>query len=92
MTRRWMITYDISDDRIRRRVWKILSDHGERVQFSVFECALTSGQKRRLQLRLAALIESDDSIRWYPLCTWCTKKIVIQGQGDMTVFPDYYLL
>ncbi|RWX42825.1 CRISPR-associated protein Cas2 [Candidatus Electrothrix aarhusensis] len=87
-----MITYDISDDRIRRQVWKILTDHGERVQYSVFECELTPDEKRRLRLRLAGLIASDDSVRWYPLCTWCAKKIVIQGQGDSAVFPDYYLL
>ena len=92
MSRRWMITYDISNDRIRTKVHNILRNCGTRVQYSVFECDLTLEEKRRLRQRLADLIASDDSVRWYPLCTWCSKKIVIQGQGDMTVFPDYYLL
>jgi CRISPR-associated protein Cas2 len=87
-----MVTYDISNDRIRTEVHKILRNCGTRVQYSVFECELTLGEKTTLRRRLADLIESDDSIRWYPLCAWCTERIVIQGQGVKTVFPDYYLL
>lgn len=40
-----MITYDISDDRIRYRVAKILENHGSRVQYSVFECRLREQER-----------------------------------------------
>lgn len=40
MRRRYLITYDISDDKRRNRVFKTLRDRGDHVQFSVFLCEL----------------------------------------------------
>jgi len=87
-----MVAYDISDDTIRRQVRKTLTDHGTRVQYSVFECFLVGREKLALQARLTDLIEQGDSIRWYPLCAWCREKIIRQGQGLETQNPEYYLL
>lgn len=87
-----MIAYDISDDRIRGKVRKILTNHGTRVQYSIFECYLAGLEKKGLQTELAGLIEQDDSIRWYPLCVWCREKIILQGQGTRTENPGFYLL
>ncbi len=87
-----MITYDISDDRIRRETRKILYNHGSRVQYSVFECKLTGNELTNLQQQLSGLIEKGDSIRWYPFCAWCREKIVCQGVATQTVFKDYFLL
>lgn len=92
MSRLWMIAYDISNDRIRREVRNILKNHGTRVQYSVFECFLRSREKVELQSQLTGLIERSDSIRWYPLCSWCREKIIRQGQGVDAKFPEYYLL
>ncbi len=38
-----VISYDISDDRIRTLVSNILADYGARVQYSVFECRIDTG-------------------------------------------------
>jgi len=38
--RRYLVTYDISDDKRRDRVFKALRDRGDHVQFSVFLCEL----------------------------------------------------
>ena len=92
MSRMWMIAYDISDDRIRYRVAKILENHGTRVQYSVFECSLREQEGRLLREQLLDLLEQGDSLRWYPLCVWCRKRIVRQGCGEETQFEDYYLL
>jgi len=92
MSRLWMVAYDISDDRIRRKVRRALSNHGTRVQYSIFECFLVNQEKHDLQARLAGLIEKGDSIRWYPLCKWCRGRIVRQGPGRETHNPEYYLL
>lgn len=92
MSRMWMITYDISEDRIRYRVAKILKNYGTRVQYSVFECRLRERERNRLREQLLALLEQGDSLRWYPLCAWCRKRIVRQGCGKETTFEDYYLL
>ena len=37
---RTLVSYDISDDKRRRKVCKILEGYGYRVQYSVFECDL----------------------------------------------------
>lgn len=87
-----MIAYDISDDRIRYRVAKILENHGSRVQYSVFECRLREQERDRLHEQLIELLDQGDSLRWYPLCAWCRKRIVRQGCGEETQFEDYYLL
>ncbi|MCI5132186.1 MAG: CRISPR-associated endonuclease Cas2, partial [Candidatus Electrothrix sp. EH2] len=81
-----------SDDRIRYRVAKILGNYGTRVQYSVFECKLREREKNRLREQLLALLEQGDSLRWYPLCAWCRKRIARQGCRKETKFEDYYLL
>ncbi|MCI5167833.1 MAG: CRISPR-associated endonuclease Cas2 [Candidatus Electrothrix sp. GM3_4] len=88
----WMIAYDISEDRIRYRVAKILENYGTRVQYSVFECRLREQEGRLLREQLLDLLEQGDSLRWYPLCVWCRNRIVRQGCGEETQFEDYYLL
>lgn len=77
-----MVAYDIGDDRRRRKVHGILKDYGKRVQFSVFECRLSSRQLASLRRRLAMeLLEDGDSVRWYPLCSWCSEAVSFQGAG-----------
>lgn len=92
MSRMWMVAYDISNDRIRQEVREILYDYGTRVQYSMFECTLVDQEKTAVQEELAALIEKSDSIRWYPLCSWCKGKMVIQGKGSRTDDGDFYLV
>ncbi len=85
----WMIAYDITDDRIRRRVERRLLDHGERVQWSVFECALDGSTLARLRTDLARLIDHErDSIRYYPVCRWCETRLDWIGQGRRLDDPD----
>lgn len=40
MRRRYLVTYDIADDKRRDHVFKTLRDRGDHVQFSVFLCEL----------------------------------------------------
>ncbi len=40
--RRYLIAYDISDDRRLRRVCKVMEEFGERIQYSVFICDLSA--------------------------------------------------
>ena len=42
MRRRFLITYDISDDKRRNNVFKALRDCGDHVQYSVFICPTTA--------------------------------------------------
>jgi CRISPR-associated protein Cas2 len=85
-----VITYDISEDKRRTKIHKILSSYGQWMQFSVFECNLTATQYTKLRNRLNKLIKSDlDSIRFYFLCECCQQKVErIGGEEvrDETVF------
>ena len=45
---RIVVSYDVSDDRRRRKVAKIMEGYGYRVQYSVFECDLDADQMRTL--------------------------------------------
>ncbi len=92
MTRLWLITYDISDNRQRQAVHELLKDYGRRVQYSVFECHLTDRQFRLLRARLLKEIDSSDSVRWYPLCVWCQETVFFQGVGTLPDDEDFFLL
>ncbi len=79
-----VICFDISDDRIRYRVAKVLKGVGYRVQKSVFECpSVTEKQFLKLQERFEALIDHEqDSVRYYILCGNCVKAVEWTGPGD----------
>lgn len=67
-----LVTYDVSMDqngqKRLRHVAKICKDHGQRVQYSVFECDLDPAQWIFVKDRLMAAIDPDiDSLRFYYL-------------------------
>ncbi len=79
-----LVCFDVSDDRDRYRLVKVLKGFGERVQKSVFECAkLTESQFLRLQSQLDAVIDhTTDSVRYYHLCERCLDKVEWSGMGE----------
>ena len=51
-----------------RRIAKTCQNHGQRVQFSVFECEVTPGDWVKLRARLLEeMSEEKDSLRFYVL-------------------------
>lgn len=52
---RYVIAYDISNQRERNRVSRILTGYGFRVQKSVFECSLSASGKARMEAELEQL-------------------------------------
>lgn len=59
---RFIVTYDISDDRDRRRVARLLSRRGVRLQRSVFEVRVPGGQLPRFLRLLERQLGPDDSV------------------------------
>ncbi|MEW6221289.1 MAG: CRISPR-associated endonuclease Cas2 [Thermodesulfobacteriota bacterium] len=80
----YLISFDVSDDRVRYRVVKALKGCGVRVQKSVFECPdLTEKRLAKLQTRLAGLIDHlTDSVRYYRLCGNCLQEVEWTGTGE----------
>ncbi|MCO6438184.1 MAG: CRISPR-associated endonuclease Cas2 [Phycisphaerae bacterium] len=58
--RQYLIAYDISDDKRRTAVFKLLMGQGDHVQFSVFLCSLNETELARVRGRLAELIHARD--------------------------------
>ena len=62
-THRYLVAYDISDDRRRAKIAKSLQSRGDRVQYSVFVVDIRRARLVRLRTELEALINRDiDSI------------------------------
>ena len=87
-----VISYDISDDRTRRRVANVLADYGKRVQYSVFECRVDAKTLDRIIALLKPFAEGNDSIRLYQLCDACVKKVVLLGSGELTEVAKFHLV
>lgn len=79
---RIVISYDISDDRRRSKIARILEGHGYRVQYSVFECDLDQKSLNALKKRLRALVKADqmESVRFYPLYSECAANVQVLGK------------
>lgn len=78
---KYVISYDITSNKIRNKIANELTNYGKRVQYSVFECTLTTEKYQALYKKLLNLCcgEDTDSIRVYVLCENCTKKITTIG-------------
>ena len=78
----YIVAYDITNDRRRNQVAKILKDFGQRTQYSVFECQISRHAYLRLQDRLKdAINRKEDSVTFYSLCQSCQKHIERMGTG-----------
>lgn len=80
-----LITYDVdtttSAGRKRlRQVAKHCVDHGQRVQYSVFECLVDPAQFARLRSLLEKTIDPEtDSLRYYQLGANWERRVIHVG-------------
>ncbi|RVT47834.1 CRISPR-associated endonuclease Cas2 [Rheinheimera sediminis] len=88
----WLVCFDISDDKRRRKVVKLLQQHGERVQFSVFELRLHGQQLSELKTQVAKVIKLPDRLHYIPLCGKDLGRRMADGQGTVLYFQDYRLV
>ncbi len=77
---RYMVCYDIPEDRRRTRLARCLDDYGSRVQYSVFEMFLDQALFDRMYEQIQGLIDLEtDRVHIYPLCATCASKILVLG-------------
>ncbi|NJN82975.1 MAG: CRISPR-associated endonuclease Cas2 [Caldilineaceae bacterium] len=92
ITTLYVIAYDIPSDKRRTKVHKILSGYGHWTQFSLFECYLTEKEYLRLRSVLDRHLEEKlDTVRFYPLCAACQKKVETVG-SPLPTEPEMFLL
>lgn len=58
--RRYLIAYDIPQDRRRSRLADKLESYGDRIQYSVFVADISPGRLQRLRTEISLIIESDE--------------------------------
>ena len=76
----YVVAYDIPDDRRCTKIHQILMGFGKWTQYSLFECFLSRRDMILLQSKLGEyLIETQDSVRFYPLCANCVAKVQTIG-------------
>jgi len=59
MRQTYIVSYDISDPKRLRKVFKLMKGYGEHVQLSVFRCELTHRALVELRARLGGIIHHD---------------------------------
>ncbi|WP_418641486.1 CRISPR-associated endonuclease Cas2 [Vibrio chaetopteri] len=79
----WLISFDISDDKKRRRAVRLLEGYGHRSQYSVFECLLHRKQLRQIQTKLGKIIDADDKVLYYPICGKDALCRYADGAGEV---------
>ncbi|WP_425435346.1 CRISPR-associated endonuclease Cas2 [Marininema halotolerans] len=75
-----MVSYDIENDRRRSKVFKLLKDHGQWIQYSLFEVNCDDTEWIQLEFQLRDLIDSLDSLCIYVICSSCNKKTFYTGE------------
>lgn len=78
-----VVAYDVSSNRRRKKVAKVLGDYGDRVNLSVFECEIKEAETLKgMKEDVKAIIKpKKDHVRYYTLCEECRRKTVVQGYG-----------
>jgi CRISPR-associated protein Cas2 len=81
-SRHLVISYDVTDDRIRARLAKRLRGYVNRVQKSVFEGPVDDGRIEELRSEIRQTMDQDaDSVRIYSLCSRCQGATEVMGTG-----------
>ena len=81
----YVVAYDISCDKRRKKTSDLLEGYGQRVQYSVFECMLTTRKYNELRKRLKTNLNLDeDRVRFYPLSGHTLEQVEVWG-GPMVI-------
>lgn len=86
----YLICYDITSNKKRRKAAEILCDYGRRVQYSVFECEIKRKQFEVLYARLSDLSEwmKDGNIWIYQIAKEEMQKIAVLGNPSCIYEDD----
>jgi len=90
---RYLVIYDIANPRRLARVARVLEGFGQRIQKSVFECALDDSELDELQAKVLRCIRTDeDAVQYLRLCARDSR--LTEHDGSVTPFArrPYYLV
>ena len=89
----YLIAYDMSNNKRRLKLAKLLESLGMRAQGSVFEGWLTGSELEYLIQNGKPLIhDGEDSLRIYPVCRACHDKMILIGADTAAPEPGLVIL
>ena len=71
----YVFSYDITEPKRWRKVYKKLHGYGWHLQYSIFRCRLTVRDMEKLRWELESLLTNEDRLLIIPLCNGCEKRI-----------------
>lgn len=79
---RYLISYDISDDKVREKIFDYLESFAFRLQYSVFYCRLGTNEAKEIWSNLVELAEEDEvgRVLMAPLCKTCEQKLKLSDK------------
>lgn len=76
MTKKWyLVAYDVRNAKRLRQTAKKLLGYGNRVQYSLFRCRLTSEDLERMNWELTKILTEEDDLLIIEICSHCASKI-----------------
>lgn len=75
--KRWrLVCYDIRDPARWRDVYRIVSGHGHRVQYSIYRARLDDRQVEKLRWELSRVMDPVDALLIVDLCPSCAGNVI----------------
>ena len=88
----YVVAYDISDDKRRTKVHKVLKGFGEWTEFSLFECFLTKKELLQMRAKLDKHLDArTDRVRIYMICDACLSKVETVGIPEPVEQSSYLI-
>ena len=73
--RNFLVVYDITDNKTRKKLSDLLEGYGFRVNLSVFELTIKETKLKKLIPKIEKLVDKKyDSVRFYNICQNCKTK------------------
>ena len=79
---KYIICYDIKENKIRSRVVKYLEGRAFRIQFSVFKCNSDRKEIKQIWKELLDIVRNADNplLLIIPVCKACEKEMMMHGK------------
>ena len=88
-----LVVYDIPDDKRRTKLSNFLEGYGRRVQYSVFECFLSSIEMQILHEKVQNRVNpEEDNVRFYWISKDAASRTLTIGSNIPQPPPEYYVI
>lgn len=79
-----ILSYDITNNKLRTRFSKYIQQYGEKIQFSVYRIKnsdrILKNIQKEIELKYKKLFQPTDSVYIFEICKTCRAKIIKYGQ------------